>query len=101
MSTWSLTAIEIEIKHYGVLCFFQFCEREGAHLMLRLRVRTGFGMKWQRNALFTEVVDDLCLYQFLERVMYFESSSRSWISMRMASGYDQNAVKKFMLVNDR
>jgi hypothetical protein len=59
MSTWTPITIAIEIKQYGVLCFPEFCERYGGRLVLRFRVRTGFGMKWQRNVLLTEVVDEL------------------------------------------
>jgi hypothetical protein len=59
MSTWSPIAIKIEIKQYGMLCFLQFCERYGVRLVLRLRVQTGFGMKWQRNVVPMEAVDEL------------------------------------------
>jgi hypothetical protein len=59
MSAWSPIAIEIELKLYGLLCFLQFYERYGVHLILRLRVRTGFVTKWQRQVVPTEIVDEL------------------------------------------
>jgi hypothetical protein len=58
MSTWSPIATETEIEQYGLRCFLQLCERYGALLVLRLRARTGFEMKWQRNVVLAEVMDE-------------------------------------------